>query len=156
MKWFMYAMSLFTAYLAFTMPGAVGFYWIIQNILGVGQSIVTRAFFGQEILVAKGEAARIARRELEEAKVKELPADQQIELRRRLETKLSASGKQPAREEKKQLPAEKKSAPAQKGKQKAGKGGSEYLGRKSKADEGSARRLDPNDHERSNRHRRYH
>lgn len=130
MKWFMYAMSLFTAYLAFTMPGAVGFYWIIQNILGVGQSIVTRAFFGQEILVAKGEAARIARRELEEAKVKALPADQQIELRRRLEAKLSASGKQPAREEKKQLPAEKKSAPAQKGKAKAGKGGSEYLGRK--------------------------
>ena len=42
----------------------------------------------------------------------------------------SASGKQPAREEKKQLPAEKKSAPAQKGKAKAGKGGSEYLGRK--------------------------
>ena len=109
---------------------STGFYWIIQNILGVGQSIVTRAFFGQEILVAKGEAARIARRELEEAKVKALPADQQIELRRRLEAKLGASGKQPAREEKKQLPAEKKSAPAQKGKAKAGKGGSEYLGRK--------------------------
>ena len=112
MKYMLYGMSLFTAYLAFTMPGAVGFYWAIQNVLGIGQSFVTMKFFGQTDLVARSEAARVARRELEEAKVKEIPLNQQIEIRKTLEAKLSAStgGKNPAKEksDKNQLPAEKK------------------------------------------------
>ena len=91
MKYFFYGMSLFTAYLAFTMPGAVGFYWIIQNLLGILQSFITYKFFGQNDLVARAEAARVARRELEEAKVKELPANQQMEIRRTLEAKFAAS-----------------------------------------------------------------
>ncbi len=133
MKYMLYGMSLFTAYLAFTMPGAVGFYWAIQNVLGIGQSFITMKFFGQMDLVARAEAARVARRELEEAKVKEIPLNQQIEIRRTLEAKLSAStgGKTSAKEkgEKKQLPAEKKSG-SQKGKAKTGRGGSDYLGQK--------------------------
>ena len=66
----------------------------------------------QTDLVARSEAARVARRELEEAKVKEIPLNQQIEIRKTLEAKLSAStgGKSPAKEksDKNQLPAEKK------------------------------------------------
>ena len=88
-------------------------------------------FFGQADLLARAEAARVARRELEEAKVKEIPVNQQIEIRKTLEAKLSAStGKAAAKQEKKQLPAEKKNAPAQKGKGKQNKSGSDYLGQK--------------------------
>ena len=133
MKYMLYGMSLFTAYLAFTMPGAVGFYWAIQNVLGIGQSFVTMKFFGQTDLVARSEAARVARRELEEAKVKEIPLNQQIEIRKTLEAKLSAStgGKNPAKEksDKNQLPAEKKGG-TQKPKSKTSRGGSDYLGKK--------------------------
>ncbi len=133
MKYMLYGMSLFTAYLAFTMPGAVGFYWAIQNVLGIGQSFITMKFFGQTDLVARSEAARVARRELEEAKVKEIPLNQQIEIRKTLEAKLSAStgGKSPAKEksDKNQLPAEKKGG-TQKPKSKTSRSGSDYLGKK--------------------------
>ena len=103
----------------------------IQNVLGIGQSFITMKFFGQADLLARAEAARVARRELEEAKVKEIPVNQQIEIRKTLEAKLSAStGKTATKQEKKQLPAEKKNAPAQKGKGKQNKSGSDYLGQK--------------------------
>ena len=90
-------------------------------------------FFGQTDLVARSEAARVARRELEEAKVKEIPLNQQIEIRKTLEAKLSAStgGKNPAKEknDKNQLPAEKKGG-TQKPRSKTVRGGSDYLGKK--------------------------
>lgn len=132
MKYFFYGMSLFTAYLAFTMPGAVGFYWIIQNLLGILQSFITYKFFGQNDLVARAEAARVARRELEEAKVKELPANQQMEIRRTLEAKFAASaGKNAQKAAAKQLPAADKKGGAQpKQKAKQSRSGSDYLGQK--------------------------
>ena len=76
-------------------------------MLGIGQSFVTMKFFGQTDLVARSEAARVARRELEEAKVKEIPLNQQIEIRKTLEAKLSAStgGKSPAKEKERQKSA---------------------------------------------------
>ena len=134
MKYFLYVMSLFTAWLAFTMPGAVGFYWIVQNLLGILQSFITYKFFSQNDLIARAEAARVARRELEEAKVKELPANQQMEIRRTLEAKFAAStGKNAQKSAPKQLPAaDGKKGGAQQPKQKAkqSRSGSDYLGQK--------------------------
>lgn len=40
MKMMLYAMPLFTAYLAYTMPGAVGFYWITQTLVSFVQTII--------------------------------------------------------------------------------------------------------------------
>lgn len=129
MKYMLYGMSLFTAYLAYTMPGAVGFYWTLQTLLGILQTFLLNMFYSPADLVARSEAARIARRELEETKVQEIPLNQQIELRRVLEKKMAAStGKSQQKEEKKKLPGEKKTP--QKSKGKSGQSSSDYMGTK--------------------------
>ena len=73
MKVSLLLMPLLTAYLALTMPGAIGFYWVISNIATFAQVFVTNKFFSREHVSANKEARRIARRELEEANVPEIP-----------------------------------------------------------------------------------
>ena len=67
-----------------------------------------------------------------EAKVKELPANQQMEIRRTLEAKFAASaGKNAQKAAAKQLPAADKKGGAQpKQKAKQSRSGSDYLGQK--------------------------
>ena len=76
MKVTLLLMPLLTAYLALTMPGAIGFYWVMSNIATFAQVYVTNKFFSKEHLTAEREARRIARRLIEEAKIPEIPMAQ--------------------------------------------------------------------------------
>ncbi|MDD5953384.1 MAG: YidC/Oxa1 family membrane protein insertase [Oscillospiraceae bacterium] len=73
MKVTMLLMPLLTAYLALTMPGAIGFYWMISNLATFAQVFVTNKFYSRDHVIANREARRIARREKEEALVPEIP-----------------------------------------------------------------------------------
>ncbi|MBQ9083190.1 MAG: YidC/Oxa1 family membrane protein insertase [Clostridia bacterium] len=64
-------MSALTTWLAFSVPGAVGLYWIIQNLVGMVERALLNKFYNGDIMEAADEAGRYARRELEEQKVME-------------------------------------------------------------------------------------
>ncbi len=64
-------MSGLTTWLAFSVPGAVGLYWIIQNLVGMVERALLNKFYNGDIMEAADEAGRYARRELEEQKVME-------------------------------------------------------------------------------------
>ena len=67
-KWGMpIGMSAFSTWLAFSVPGAVGLYWILQNLVSILQSALMNKFYNAQIMNAMDEAARYARRENEEA-----------------------------------------------------------------------------------------
>ena len=70
MKWMMFILPLFSAWIAYTVPAAVGFYWIINTVLQFLQTWVLNIFYNADTMIAKEEAARIALREIEEKKVK--------------------------------------------------------------------------------------
>lgn len=74
MKWMFYVFPLFTAWIACTMPSAVGFYWIISTITGFLQVMILNIWYSPEDLGAKAEARRIALLEQEEAAMKPAPA----------------------------------------------------------------------------------
>lgn len=74
MKAMFYVLPLFTAWIACTMPAAVGFYWIISTITGFLQTVVLNIWYSPADLGAKAEARRIALREEEEARMAALPA----------------------------------------------------------------------------------
>jgi YidC/Oxa1 family membrane protein insertase len=73
MKVTMLALPLITAYLALTMPGAIGFYWVISNMATFAQTVVLNKCFSREHMTANKEARRLARRVAEEARVPEIP-----------------------------------------------------------------------------------
>ena len=70
MKVMMYGMPLFSAWIAYTVPAAVGFYWIISTMISFGQTVVLNKFYNANIMMAREEAARIVLREQEEAALK--------------------------------------------------------------------------------------
>lgn len=70
MKGMFYVFPLFTAWIACTMPAAVGFYWIISTIVGFLQMVVLNIWYSPEDISARTEARRIALREEEEAGMK--------------------------------------------------------------------------------------
>lgn len=72
MKAMIFALPLFSAYIAYTVPAAVGFYWICSTVLGFVQSVVMFKYFGPAMMVARSEAARVALLEKQEASVKHL------------------------------------------------------------------------------------
>ena len=53
-------MLLFTAYIAYTIPGAVGLYWVINSAIGAVQNIVLNKFYNTYTINAHDEAARAA------------------------------------------------------------------------------------------------
>lgn len=53
-----YGMLLFTAYIAYTIPGAVGLYWVINSLFGAIQNIVLNKFYNVYTINAHDEAAR--------------------------------------------------------------------------------------------------
>lgn len=93
MKAMFYVLPLFTAWLACTMPAAVGFYWIISTVTGFLQVIVMNIWYSPADLNAKAEAQRIARRELEEAVKKPLPVQQQKQISAKINNQQSGSQK---------------------------------------------------------------
>ncbi len=70
MKFVIFALPLFSAYIAYTVPAAVGFYWIASTVIGFGQSLLLNKFYNASIMGAKMEAQRIALLEIEEKSVK--------------------------------------------------------------------------------------
>lgn len=70
MKYSFYIMPIFFAWIAYTVPAGVGFYWIVSSIIGIGQNVVLNKFYGVGILNAKREAARIALRREQEKDMK--------------------------------------------------------------------------------------
>ena len=69
MKIVMIGMPLFTAWISFSIPAAVGFYWIASSIFSLIQAVIMGKFFGPAQLIAKSEAQHVALLEQQEAKV---------------------------------------------------------------------------------------
>ncbi len=70
MKYMFIALPMLTAYIAYTVPAAVGFYWIWSTLFGFVQTLVMNKFYSPDQVNAKAEAAHIARLELEEKNIK--------------------------------------------------------------------------------------
>ena len=70
MKLMIYGLPLFSAYIAYTVPAAVGFYWICSTVISFIQSIIVHKYFGPDMMIARGEAARVALLEQQENLVK--------------------------------------------------------------------------------------
>lgn len=66
MKYMFIFLPVLTAWIAYTVPAAVGFYWICSTVFGFIQSLIMNKFYSPDVLVAKSEAAHIARLELDE------------------------------------------------------------------------------------------
>lgn len=62
-------MPLFSAYIAYGVPAAVGFYWIISTITGFIQTLILQKFYSAKHMVAKQEAQRVALLRQQEANV---------------------------------------------------------------------------------------
>ena len=59
-KVLMYAPMLFMAYMAYTVPGAVGLYWVINPLIGVIQNMILNKFYNIYTINAHDEATRAA------------------------------------------------------------------------------------------------
>ena len=70
MKYMFIALPMFTAWIAYTVPAAVGFYWIWSTLFGFAQTLIMNKFYSPDQVNAKAEAAHIARLELEEKNVR--------------------------------------------------------------------------------------
>lgn len=59
MKYSMYFIPLMSVWISYTVPAAVGFYWIINGACQAIQTITVNHFYSPKILTAKSEIARI-------------------------------------------------------------------------------------------------
>ena len=57
-KYMPYAMFIFTAYIAYTIPAAVGLYWIINSFINMLQSLILNIYYNTYTMNAKEEAKR--------------------------------------------------------------------------------------------------
>lgn len=69
MKAMMIGLPLFSAWIAYSVPAAVGFYWICSSVFSLVQSIVMGKFYSPAAMIAKGEAQHVALLEQKEAQV---------------------------------------------------------------------------------------
>lgn len=69
MKFMLYLLPLFSAYIAYSVPSAVAFYWIISSLVSLVQSIVLGKMFSPAHLTANSEARHVALMFENEAKV---------------------------------------------------------------------------------------
>lgn len=69
MKYMLLALPLLTAYIAYTVPCAVGFYWVCSTVMGFIQTVFMNKFYSPAQVLAKGEAAHVALLEQKEALV---------------------------------------------------------------------------------------
>ena len=70
MKVMMYAMPLFSAYIAYIVPSAVAFYWIVSSLVSLVQSVVVGKLFSPQRMTATSEASHAALMLEQEALVK--------------------------------------------------------------------------------------
>jgi YidC/Oxa1 family membrane protein insertase len=69
MKVMLYVLPLFSAYIAYSVPAAVGFYWIISAVFSLVQSVLLAKMYGVDKITAKSEAQHVALLFEQEAKV---------------------------------------------------------------------------------------
>ena len=69
MKWMLYLLPLFSAYIAFSVPCALSYYWIISALLSLVQSVILAKVFGPVQMTANSEARHAALLFENEAKV---------------------------------------------------------------------------------------
>lgn len=69
MKVMLFVLPLFSAYIAYTVPAAVAFYWIISAVISLVQSIVLGKIFSPAQLTANSEARHVAAMLENEAKI---------------------------------------------------------------------------------------
>ncbi len=93
MKYMLYLMPLFTAWIACTMPAAVGFYWIISTLTGFLQTVILNIWYSPADLNARAEAQRIALRDIEEETMKPIPIAQQRQIVAKVQTQQSSQAK---------------------------------------------------------------
>ena len=62
-------LPLFSAYIAYVVPAAVGFYWICSTVISFLLSLVLHKFYNAGLMTAKQEAQHIALMEIQESKV---------------------------------------------------------------------------------------
>ena len=93
MKFVMLALPLFTAWLAWTMPGAIGFYWICNTVTMFIQTVIINYFFSTGHVAAKEEARHLARMELTEATIAEIPVGQRKQISTEPEPKQKSNKK---------------------------------------------------------------
>lgn len=60
-------MAVFSTYISFNVPSAVGFYWILSSVISPVQAWIVQKFYNANLLNSKAEAQRIARMRLNEA-----------------------------------------------------------------------------------------
>ena len=69
----MLIMPVFSLFIAFKVPGAVGFYWTCSNIVASGLQYATQAFYGPNAMIAREQSANIVKRaKLEQAKIEKV------------------------------------------------------------------------------------
>lgn len=76
MKVLLYALPLFSAYIAYSVPAAMAFYWIISALISLIQSVVLAKIMGPVQITAKNEARHAALMFENEAKVPYIYAPQ--------------------------------------------------------------------------------
>ncbi|MED9968993.1 MAG: YidC/Oxa1 family membrane protein insertase [Ruminococcus sp.] len=91
MKFMLYALPLFSAWIAYSVPCAVAFYWIISSLLSLVQSIIIAKLFSPVKLTANAEARHVALMFENEAKVPYIYAPREIE--KETNTKASKTSK---------------------------------------------------------------
>ncbi|HCA05059.1 MAG TPA: hypothetical protein DEO32_04075 [Ruminococcaceae bacterium] len=79
MKFMLYALPLFSAWIAYSVPCAVAFYWIISSLISLVQSIVLAKVFSPAKLNANAEARHVALLFENEAKVPYVYVPQETE-----------------------------------------------------------------------------
>lgn len=62
-----FGMPLFSSWISFNVPAAVGFYWIASTVFGFLQSVAMNKFYNANIVEARAEAERIVLRRQQEA-----------------------------------------------------------------------------------------
>ncbi len=70
MKIMFIGLPLFSAWIAFSVPAAVGFYWICNSVFSLIQTIIMGRYYSPVNLIAKSEAQHVALLEQNEALVK--------------------------------------------------------------------------------------
>ena len=68
----MLMMPVFSAWISMQVPAAVGFYWIISNIIAVGQQLVTQKFFPPKKNIAREMIENTIERRSREASIKKI------------------------------------------------------------------------------------
>ena len=99
-KVMLYGMPLLSAYWAFIMPAAVGFYWIISSVLSFIQSIITNNFFSLNHMTAMNEAQHFVSMSNAEAALTPLAPDLQKQIADKIEASNNVQTQQAAQKNK--------------------------------------------------------